>query len=229
MDRLNHEPLHGRAQRFALDGRPVAVTPPLLFDLASGGREQLLPNQGSALLYRGVLSPEAADQAMETLVAKVPWQQHHVRVFGRDVPQPRLVAWFGDPDRRYTYSGLTLEPLRWTEPLTALRSRCEELADTRFNSGLANLYRDGKDSVAWHADDEPELGVDPIIASVSLGAERRFDLRNKHTGEIVKTLLPTGSVVVMSHGCQEHWLHQVPKMLRVPKQRINVTFRTMVL
>ena len=218
MDRLRHE---------AVGDEDLAVTPPSLFDLDDAGCEELLPGDGSALLYRNAVSTDSAGEAMERLMATVPWQQHHVRVYGREVAQPRLVAWFGDSDRSYTYSGLTLEPLRWTEPLSSLRSRCEELADAKFNSGLANLYRDGKDSVAWHADDEPELGVDPIIASVSLGAERRFDLRNKHTGEAIKTLLPSGSVIVMSQDCQQHWLHQVPKMLRVHEPRINVTFRKM--
>ncbi len=200
-----------------------------LFDLASDDGEQLLPAEGSAVLYRNALSAPAADEAMEMLMATVPWQQHHVRVFGRAVAQPRLVAWFGDAGRSYSYSGLTLEPMQWTDTLSALRSRCEGLARSSFNSGLANLYREGKDSVSWHADDEPELGADPVIASVSLGAERRFDLRNKHSGETIKTMLPAGSIVVMSHGCQQHWLHQVPKMLRVAEPRINVTFRTIQL
>jgi len=159
------------------------------------------------------------------LLAEGPWAQHLVRVFGREVAQPRLVAWFGEPGATYTYSGLTLEPHPWPVSLIETRAICEELAGIEFNSALANLYRDGTDSVAWHADDEPELGPDPVIASVSLGADRRFDLRHRQSGETIKSVLPAGSVVVMSRGCQQNWLHQVPKQLRVKKPRINLTFR----
>src|SRR4051794_97415 len=108
-----------------------------LFDFESDDCEELLPDQGSALLYRRALSPLVADEAMAALVGAVPWQQHHVRVFGREVAQPRLVAWFGDPGHSYTYSGLTLRPLGWTHILNVLRSRCESLACSSFNSGLA--------------------------------------------------------------------------------------------
>ncbi len=204
------------------------MTPASLFNAGSDEPEELLPGHGSALLYRCAFTPAEADEAMATLVSTVPWQQHDVHVYGRSVEQPRLIAWYGDPGRRYSYSGLTLEPLKWTTTLTELKLRCEELAASSFNSVLANLYRDGHDYVSWHADDEPELGFDPIIASVSLGAERRFDLRNKHSGETIKTMFPHGSVVVMSAGCQRHWLHQAPKMLRVKEPRINITFRTIV-
>lgn len=204
------------------------MTPASLFDSAVSEPEQLLPGQGSALLYRYALPRDESEEAMATLLQAVPWQQHEILVFGRSVAQPRLVAWFGDIGRSYTYSGLSLAPLEWTATLSDLKVRCEELAKTSFNSGLANLYRDGRDHISWHSDDESELGADPIIASVSLGAERRFDLRNKTSGETIKTLLPHGSVVVMSSGCQRHWIHQAPKMLRVKEPRINLTYRTIL-
>ena len=190
--------------------------------------EQLLPGSGSAVLHRLALSPEAAQNALAELLREVPWEQRHIRIFGRAVAQPRLVAWYGDSTGTYTYSGLTLRPHPWPSAMAPLRAICERLAETSFNSALANLYRDGRDSVAWHADDETELGPDPVIASLSLGAERRFDLRNTHTGETVKTLLPAGSVVVMSAGCQQNWFHQVPKMLRVTTPRVNITFRRLL-
>jgi alkylated DNA repair dioxygenase AlkB len=198
---------------------------PTLFDASEQRVEELLPLDGSAVLHRSAFVPDAAFDAFEQLLDKVPWEQRHVRVFGREVAQPRLVAWFGDPGAAYTYSGLTLDALPWLPSLAEIKATCEWLAGATFNSGLANLYRDGHDSVAWHADDEPELGPDPVIASASFGAERRFDLRHRETGETVRTLLPTGSVVVMSRGCQRNWLHQVPKMLRVREPRINLTFR----
>ena len=189
--------------------------------------EELLPADGSAVLHRRVLGEHDADRMFSELL-DLPWQQKNVRVFGREVPQPRLFAWFGDPERKYTYSGLTLEPLPWSSPLDELRVLCESFSGVSFNSALANLYRDGSDSVSWHADDEKELGPDPVIASLSLGAERRFDLRNRESGCTVKTMLPSGSLVVMSGGCQEHWIHQLPKMTRVTEPRINITFRTML-
>jgi alkylated DNA repair dioxygenase AlkB len=196
-----------------------------LFDTDETDPVELLPYDGSALLYRAALDAGAAHRLMGLLLEVVPWAQHRVRVYGREVDQPRLVAWFGDPGRVYTYSGLTLEPQPWPAVLQEARHLCQQLAGVSFNSVLANLYRDGRDGVAWHADDEPELGPDPVIASLSLGAERRFDLRHCETGETVRTVLPAGSVVVMGAGCQRHWLHQVPRMLRVKQPRINLTFR----
>lgn len=201
------------------------MTTPSLFDTIDDEPQELLPFDGSAVLYPGALGLDAADHLFRHLLDEIPWQQRRVNVFGREVDQPRLVAWFGDPGAAYSYSGLTLQPLSWTRSLTELRQRCESIAGETFNSVLANLYRDGHDRVAWHADDEATLGTDPVIASISLGAERRFDLRHRETGETVRTLLPSGSVVVMGRGCQRHWLHQVPKMLRVREPRINLTFR----
>lgn len=199
-----------------------------LFDDIPESAEELLPKDGSAVLHRQAISSAESADAMKALLDLVPWEQRRVRVYGREVPQPRLVAWFGDPGRSYTYSGLTLDPSPWTSLLVELRSACEAIAGVAFNSGLANLYRDGRDSLSWHADDEPELGPDPVIASLSLGAERRFDFRHRESGETVRTLLPAGSVVVMSSGCQRQWVHQVPKMLRVNDPRINLTFRTIL-
>ncbi|MDC0359172.1 alpha-ketoglutarate-dependent dioxygenase AlkB [Acidimicrobiales bacterium] len=197
-----------------------------LFD--SDGGTELLPSEGSATLFSAAIDPKPARDAFARLFNETEWLQRDVTVFGRTVPQPRLVAWFGNPGCRYTYSGMAYEPEPWTETLKTLRAKCEELACETFNSGLANLYRDGQDSVAWHADDEAELGSDPTIASLSLGAGRRFDLRHKETGETIKTTLMTGDLVVMSNGCQRNWIHQVPRMLRVREPRINLTFRHII-
>jgi alkylated DNA repair dioxygenase AlkB len=136
-----------------------------------------------------------------------------------------LTAWFGDGGEPYTYSGLTLKPHPWSSDLMDLKSQCDDKGGVRFNSMLANLYRDGKDSVSWHSDDEPELGRNPTIASISLGAERRFDLRHKKTGETIKEILPSGSLVIMSGECQHHWIHQIAKTKKVTDPRINLTFR----
>lgn len=196
-----------------------------LFDATDGQPEELLPYAGSALLHRTALNPQAAQGVFAELLEAVPWEQRSVQMFGKPVPQPRLVAWFGD-GAAYTYSGLRLEPHPWLPLLMELRQICEELAGTSFNSGLANLYRDGQDTVAWHADDEPELGDNPTIASMSLGAIRRFDLRHRETGETIRTELPSGSVLVMSGASQSAWLHQVPRTAKVSEPRINLTFRS---
>jgi alkylated DNA repair dioxygenase AlkB len=190
----------------------------------AGPPRQLLPRDGSALLHLDVLDVARATATMNILLNTIPWEQRSVRLFGKSVPQPRLVAWFGD-DGSYTYSGLRLGPHPWPSSVQELRRLCEGVAGTRFNSGLANLYRDGKDTVAWHADDEPELGDRPTIASLSLGAARRFDLRHRETGETVRTVLPAGSILVMSGESQRAWIHQVPRMAKVSEPRINLTFR----
>ncbi len=198
----------------------VHVQDSLFIDSVSSN---LLPFDGVAVLHTHAVPSDG--ELFERLRAQIPWKEHRVFVFGRWVLQPRLTAWFGDAGVPYHYSGNSLQPNSWTPELASIRQVCEGLANSNFNSVLANLYRDGSDSIAWHADDERELGVNPVIASVNLGQERRFDLRHRHTGETVKVLLPHGSVLVMSGPTQHHWLHQVPKSARPMGERINLTFR----
>jgi alkylated DNA repair dioxygenase AlkB len=140
--------------------------------------------------------------------------------------QPRLVAWFGDPEASYTYSGLKLVPEPWPARLASLRARVEEQAGAAFNSVLCNLYRDGADSMGLHSDDERELGQNPIIASVSLGETRRFVMRHKKkAAERLDLDLPGGSLLVMAGTTQHHWRHGVPKQRAIEGARINLTFR----
>ena len=179
----------------------------------------------TAQLHPCVWTPAEADDLFRTLKESVPWQQRDVIVFGKRYQQPRLVAWYGDPGATYTYSRLTLEPIPWIAPLLAIKTQVEALAGTTFNSVLANLYRDGQDTNGWHSDDEPELGVNPIIASVSLGTERRFDLRHKRTKETIRTHLPAGSVLIMAGRTQAEWQHQLPRTKKISSPRINLTFR----
>ncbi len=146
------------------------MTPAFLFDAEWRTYEDLLPGDGSARLYRYAFSQSVAEQDIATLLDTVPWQQHPVWAYERSVAQPRLVAWFGDLGRRYCYYGLTLEPLEWTGALNEIRIRCEELAGATFNSARVNLHPDARDHVSWHADDEPELGPDPTIASSNASA-----------------------------------------------------------
>ena len=147
-------------------------------------------------------------------------------MFGRIVPAPRLEAWYGDPEAAYSYSGLAHDPMPWTADLQAIRMAAERASGARFNSVLANLYRDGSDSNGWHADDEPELGETPAIASLSLGATRRFLFRHRASGERVEIQLEAGTLLIMRGAVQQCWQHSVPKQRTVQAARINLTFRS---
>ena len=168
-----------------------------------------------------------ADRVFAKLHGGLAWETHVITLFGRKIPSPRLSAWYGDPGARYTYSGLTLEPRPWTPTLGGLRDRLGHDLGAAPNSVLANLYRNGQDSMGWHSDDEPELGPEPTIASISLGAPRRFVLRHKHkAAPAVELVLEHGSLLVMSGTTQTFWKHAVPKTTAPVGPRINLTFRT---
>lgn len=162
------------------------------------------------------------------LTEAVAWEQRSISLFGKTHPQPRLTAWYGDPEARYAYSGLAWEPKPWLPALADLRQRVEAAAGCRFNSVLLNLYRDGRDSMGWHSDDEPELGPAPTIASLSLGAERRFRLRPRAGMMAAKPFgvdLPHGSLLLMHPPTQAEWQHALPKTARPVGPRLNLTFR----
>lgn len=169
---------------------------------------------------------DSATSAMllASLIAETPWRQDTLRFGGREIAVPRLQAWYGD--RRYGYSGLNLAPLPWTPVLAAMRQRITERCGLEFNSVLINYYRDGLDSVAWHSDDERELGQDPLIASLSFGATRCFEMKHRaRKGMKARIMLENGSLLVMGSGTQRHWMHQLPKDPRVEAARLNLTFR----
>jgi len=175
------------------------------------------------------LERPVADVLLHELLSEVPWKQEHLRVYGREIPFPRLTAWYGDPGAIYTYSGIANRPLAWTPVLALLRERLQRTLGTCFNSVLLNLYRTGCDGMGWHADDEPELGARPVVASVSLGAVRRFELRSRQTGEVRRIELEHGSLLVMRGESQRCWEHQVPKERTVRATRVNLTFRAVQL
>jgi alkylated DNA repair dioxygenase AlkB len=184
--------------------------------------------QATLRLFEGWLSPAEADDALADLLRTTPWAQQNIVLFGRTIAQPRLSAWMGDPDSTYTYSGLTQRPAPWTPAVAALRARVEATAERAYNGVLLNLYRDGEDSMGFHADDEPELGREPVIASVSLGAERTFVLKPKkrqREGAPLRLALPHGSLLVMDAAVQHGWLHGIPKEPSVRASRVNLTFR----
>lgn len=184
---------------------------------------ELLPYDGSAAFHEWVLGSESHEELLATLIDELDWEQKHLVMFGKEVAEPRLSAWYGD--KEYTYSGVTLAPRPMTPVLDRLRRLCEYRAGSRFNSVLANLYRNGRDSMGWHADNEPELGLEPVIASLSLGATRRFRFRHRRTREVVEHDLTGGSLLVMGGACQSAWMHAVPKQTRIAEARLNLTFR----
>ncbi|MDU0370696.1 alpha-ketoglutarate-dependent dioxygenase AlkB family protein [Hymenobacter endophyticus] len=175
----------------------------------------------------------AAETLLALLTEVVPWQQQPIRLFGREVLQPRLTAWYGDAGATYSYSGLHLEPLPWLPALAQVRQRVEQATGCRFNSVLLNLYRSDQDSMGYHADDEPELGPEPTIASLTLGATRTFRLKPRPAAFPGAAPLPaplsipltSGSLLVMRGLTQQNWLHALPKTTRPVGPRINLTFR----
>lgn len=171
----------------------------------------------------GWLDRDEADQLLAHLAASKPWEQQELRRYGRTVPVPRLTCWVGDA--AYTYSGISNSPHPWTPELADLRDRLEATTGASYNSVLCNLYRDGRDAVGWHSDDEPELGPRPVIASISLGATRTFKLRHQATRDVVDFELGHGDVLVMREESQSDWRHSVPRRARVTEPRINLTFR----
>jgi len=178
------------------------------------------------VLFPAFLVGADADRLFAAVRASTDWRQEQATMFGRRLPIPRLQAWHGDPDASYSYSHIALDPEPWTPPLAEIRRAAEAAAGTTFNSVLVNLYRDGRDSVGWHSDDEAELGPEPVIASVSLGATRRFQLRHRSLAGVRHQLdLTHGSLLLMRGPTQRHWSHQVPKTSRPVGPRINLTFR----
>jgi alkylated DNA repair dioxygenase AlkB len=169
------------------------------------------------------LAADAATALFEALRAALPWERHRITVYGRSLEAPRLSCWIGDAV--YTYSGTRFEPHPWPEAIASVRERLEAEIHAGFNSVLANLYRDGQDRLGFHRDSEPELGPEPLSASISLGATRRFRLRERKGRGSFGIDLEHGSLLVMSGATQRNWLHAVPPTARVVGPRINLTFR----
>lgn len=163
------------------------------------------------------------------LFTEIPWQQDNITIFGKTHPQPRLTALFGNNGKSYTYSNITMQPHPWNELLLNIKTKVEEATGEKFTSVLLNLYRDGKDSNGWHADNEKELGKNPIIASLSLGEERVFQLKHNNLKDQKQTIrLENGSLLLMKGTTQHFWKHQIPKTAKSIKPRINLTFRTIL-
>jgi alkylated DNA repair dioxygenase AlkB len=175
--------------------------------------------------YPDWLTADAAAELLQQLIDEVQWRQDTMGTPGGRVALPRLTAWQGEPDAVYVYSGIRNIPQPWTPAVARLKDAAQAICGARFNSVLLNRYRSGADSMGWHADREPELGARPVIASVSLGVARTFDLRHNKTGVVQSFSLKGGSLLVMKGNTQAEWRHRVPKEPRVAGERINLTFR----
>lgn len=185
-----------------------------------------LPN-GNLIFYPAAFTTAEADRFLKNLKQETFWQQDNIKMYGKEIPLPRLTAWYGDSGRNYTYSGIAMNPHPWNSTLRKIKQRVEQLAQVNFNSVLLNLYRTGSDSVNWHSDDEPELAPGLPIASVSFGGTRRFLMKHKTKTEVdqFELKLTHGSVLLMRGETQQYWLHQVPKTRKKVDPRINLTWR----
>jgi alkylated DNA repair dioxygenase AlkB len=201
-------------------------------DLFSNDGELLaIPVPDADLSYTASMALPAPPEALlRELIDGIPWRAEDIVVWGKKYRQPRLMAWYGDRGRRYTYSGIRLEPLPWTERLASIRAHVEHTAEAAFNSVLLNYYRDQNDSMGMHSDDEPELGSRPAIASLSLGHQRTLILKHRTRKDLQRVTLPlqSGSLLLMKGETQRHWKHGIAKERRPCGPRINLTFRRIV-
>lgn len=191
----------------------------------SGEPQELLPFDGSAVLHNRFFNEDFTRDAFEFLRENTPWEQPEIVMFGKKHKQSCLSTWHSDAGINYGYSGVERMAYPLNEILSEIRRRCEVAANSKFNSVLVNLYRDGSAGMGWHSDNEAINGREPTIASVSLGATRRFDLRHRETKETVKVDLEDGSLLVMSGLSQQCWVHQIAKTAKPVGPRINLTFR----
>ncbi|MEM7466325.1 MAG: alpha-ketoglutarate-dependent dioxygenase AlkB, partial [Pseudomonadota bacterium] len=183
-------------------------------------------NGGEVIYFDNVFYASWADEIFQGLLAEISWQQQYIKIYGRQRKLPRLTAWVADPQVEYKYSGIVTLRQEWTKRLLIAKQKVENTLGTTFNGALLNRYRDGEDSVSWHADNEPALGKHPMVASLSFGAARIFQMKHrKLKNEKLTIELQHGSLLVMTGSTQENWLHQVPKTRRELGERINVTFR----
>ena len=188
----------------------------------------LLPQDGKVYYYGKILAHDEADEYLQRLLDTIAWKQDEAIMFGRRIITKRKVAWYGDQPFAYTYSKTTKQALLWTSELLELKKLIEQNTGEQFNSCLLNLYHRGDEGMGWHSDDEKDLEENSSIASLSLGAERKFSLRHRDTRETVSLMLEHGSLLEMKDTTQTYWQHQLPKTKKVTTPRVNLTFRKMV-
>lgn len=188
---------------------------------------EILPMpDAEVLFYPGFFGAIEREQLFEALTRDIHWAEQNITIYGKSVKVPRLVAWYGDVGKSYTYSGTTMRPEPWIPVLLTIKARVEAVANVTFNAVLLNFYRNEQDSMGWHSDDEPELGTNPVIASVSFGATRRFQFKHKRNSDLHQGVdLTSGSLLLMRGTTQHFWKHQIPKTKTPLGPRINLTFR----
>ncbi len=197
-----------------------------LFDESFDPEENLLPQDGTVHYFGRVLEPAQADDFYEKLLTGIEWKNDEAVIFGKKILTKRKVAWYGDEEFEYTYSKSTKAALAWTDDLLELKMMVEKKTGEIFNSCLLNLYHTGDEGMAYHSDGEKDLKKNGAIASLSLGAERKFSFKHKTTGQKVELVLQHGSLLVMKDQTQSFWLHRLPPTKKVSTPRINLTFRT---
>lgn len=201
----------------------------LLFEITDFSQRKqgnLLPKDGEVLFMPNFFNRVESDKLFRKLFETIQWQQDQIQFYGKTLNIPRLTAWYGDLDKSYTYSGISMQPHIWTPELLYIKNKIEKLANVSFSSVLLNLYRNGQDSVAWHCDDEKELGINPTIGSVSFGATRTFKFRHLQDKTLIEKIdLTHGSYVLMRGETQHKWEHEIPKTSKPISPRINLTFR----
>jgi len=203
------------------------MSSPTLFSSEENTTPITLPLPDSEIIYYpNFLNTTYASEVFKTLLKQTAWQQDDIKIFGKIYKQPRLTALYGDEGQSYSYSNITMYPEPMTPLLKEIKSKIELVTQTVFNTVLLNLYRDGNDSNGWHSDNEKELGKNPVIASVSLGAKRSFKLKHRGDKKLnYKIFLNHGSLLLMQGETQHHWLHELPKSKKITEPRINLTFR----
>ncbi|KQR70741.1 alpha-ketoglutarate-dependent dioxygenase AlkB [Pedobacter sp. Leaf176] len=198
-----------------------------LFNQNINVNQNLLPYGGIVKYYGKLFSPGDASHYFDRLWTSIEWKNDEAFIMGKHIITKRKVAWYGDKDYSYTYSGASKKALAWTPELLQLKSIAEEKTGTLFNSCLLNLYHNGDEGMAYHSDDEKTLAKDAAIASMSFGAERKFLFKHKQTKETIDIFLEDGSLLIMAGETQTNWMHRLPPTKKVSKPRINLTFRTM--
>lgn len=200
----------------------------MLFPETINPQNNLLPADGIVNYYGKILNDKEAFHYYTRLLEKIEWKNDEAIIFGKKIITKRKVAWYGEKPFEYTYSKVTKLALPWNKELMELKTIIEEKTKETFNSCLLNLYHNGSEGMAWHSDGEKDLKKNGAIASMSLGAERKFAFKHKETKEIVNINLENGSLLIMADTCQTHWLHRLPPTKKVHSPRVNLTFRTIV-
>jgi len=189
----------------------------------------LLPQNGSAYYFKNFFSKDESDFLFNIILAKTNWKHEHIKIFSKDILQPRLTAFHGELEMTYSYSGITMIPLPMSDELLFIKQKIETITNTKYNVVLSNLYRNGNDSMGWHADNEKKLGKNPSIASVSFGESRVLKFKHIYN-KLIKTEieLQHGSLLIMRDETQHFWQHSISKSKKITQSRINLTFRKII-